>query len=126
MTAPTDLRLTRLTARILTRFVEGNAIEPDGLVRLTHDIHRALRDPEPDVPVLQKPTAAEIRDSVTEDGIRSFLDGRTYRMLKRHLNTHRLTPDEYRRRFGLAADYPLVAPASLARRASLRPAARRA
>ena len=49
----------------------------------------------------------------------SFIDGRSYKSLKRHLSTNGLTPDEYRERFGLPKDYPMVAPAYSAQRSEL-------
>lgn len=59
---------------------------------------------------LEKPNRAAIRKSVTEEGIISFLDGKTYRTLKRHLTTRGFTPASYREAFGLPNDYPIVAP----------------
>jgi predicted transcriptional regulator len=57
-----------------------------------------------------KATSAQIRRSIRPDGLISFLDGRTYRILRRHLTTHGLTPEEYRERFGLPTSYPMVSP----------------
>lgn len=73
------------------------------------------RDPGADAPVeveeLEKPSRAAMRKSVTEEGIVSFIDGRTYKTLKRHLSTRSYTPDSYRERFGLSAEYLMIAPA---------------
>ena len=68
---------------------------------------------------VEKPTPAQIRKSVTDDGIVSFLDGKTYKTLKRHLSAHGFDPRSYRERFGLPADYPMVAPAYAAKRSAL-------
>ena len=67
---------------------------------------------------LSKPTAAEIRRSIREDGLVSFEDGRSYRTLKRHLTTHGLTPAQYREKWGLPDDYPMVCASSSAMRSA--------
>lgn len=67
----------------------------------------------------QYKTEEEIKASITPDGIISFLDNRAYKTMRRHLQTHNLTGEQYRERFGLPADYPLVAPNYSARRAAL-------
>lgn len=56
--------------------------------------------------------------SYSDDGIVSFLDGRTYRMLRRHLAAYGHTPQSYRQYFGLPVDYPMVAPAYSAARSA--------
>lgn len=56
------------------------------------------------------PTAVQIRDSIRPDGLISFEDGRTYKTLRRHLNRLGITPRQYREKWSLPADYPLVAP----------------
>jgi predicted transcriptional regulator len=61
---------------------------------------------EPSVPKL---TAAQIRKSILPDALISFEDGKTYRTLKRHLSTRGLTPEQYREKWGLPRDYPMVA-----------------
>lgn len=64
-------------------------------------------------------TAAQIRKSVQPDRLISFIDGKSYKTLKRHLTANGLTPATYRERFGLPADYPMVAPDYSERRSSL-------
>jgi predicted transcriptional regulator len=71
---------------------------------------------EPEAP---KPSAAEIRKSRSPEYLTSFIDGRKYKSLKRHLTTNGLTPDEYRSRYGLPKDYPMVAEAYSAQRSAL-------
>ena len=56
---------------------------------------------------------------MSEEFLTSFVDGRKYKSLKRHLSTNGMTPDEYRAKFGLPKDYPMVAPAYSAQRSSL-------
>jgi len=66
-----------------------------------------------------KPTAAEIRRSIRDDGLVSFEDGRSYKTLKRHLTTRGLTPAQYREKWSLPDDYPMVCAASSAMRSAL-------
>ena len=68
---------------------------------------------------IDRPSAAQIRKSVRPDGIVSFIDGKTYKTLKRHLTSHGLDPKSYRERYGLPVDYPMVAPAYAERRSAL-------
>lgn len=65
------------------------------------------------------PTAAQIRASVTPDGLTSFEDGRIYKTLRRHLARHGLTPAQYRQKWGLPPDYPMVAPKLSAMRSEM-------
>lgn len=64
----------------------------------------AAAEPEPRL------TPAQIRNSVKPDGIVSFEDGRSYKTLRRHLSSLGMTPTQYRQKWGLPADYPMVAP----------------
>ena len=66
-----------------------------------------------------KLTPAQVRKSITEDGLISFEDGRRYKTLKRHLAVRGLTPAEYREKWGLPRDYPLVAASYSAKRSAL-------
>jgi predicted transcriptional regulator len=68
---------------------------------------------------VDKPTPAQIRKSVQHDGIVSFIDGKTYKTLKRHLTANGLSPQSYRERYGLPADYPMVAPSYAEQRSAL-------
>lgn len=79
------------------------------LVPLDEDVEGAI----------EKPSAAQIKKSVTPDGITSFLDGKVYKSLKRHLTTHGLTPQEYRQKYGLPFDYPMVAATYAAQRSEM-------
>jgi len=65
-----------------------------------------------------------VRKSITDAGLISFPEGRTYQSLKRHLTAHGMTPQSYRERFGLAPTYPMVAPAYAAKRSALAKAMR--
>ena len=115
--------LRQLTAEIVSSYVEANAIAPGDLPALINLTFTALDGAshagiaEPDS--VAKPTAAQIRKSITPGALISFIDGRPYRMLKRHLTAAGLTPADYRARFGLPRDYPLTAPSYSATRSAL-------
>jgi len=116
-------RLKQLTAEIVSSYVEANKIAAADLPDLIQSTFAALGDvnqsavEEPNS--VAKPTAAQIRKSITPDALISFIDGRPYRMLKRHLTTAGLTPAGYRARFGLPADYPITAVSYSAKRSAL-------
>ena len=105
--------LIALTADIVSAHVSNNSVAVNDLPNLIQNVHNALSglgtQPEP-VPVKQEP-AVSIRSSVKPDFIVCLEDGKKLKMLKRHLMTHyQMTPDEYRQKWGLATDYPMVAP----------------
>lgn len=108
--------LLSLTADIVVAFLANNKVDPVAVPEVISSTYAALvylTAPQVEAiqePVREKPNRAAIRKSVTEEGIVSFLDGKTYRTLKRHLTTRGYTPDSYREAFGLPADYPIVAP----------------
>ncbi|WP_264050405.1 MucR family transcriptional regulator [Methylobacterium flocculans] len=128
MSESTEAQITdfvELTGDIVAAYVSNNPVRPGDLPELIRTVHAALNGlangtagaaPEAEI---EKPTAAQIRKSVTPDGIVSFLDGKTYKTMKRHLTGHGLDPYSYRQRFGLPADYPMVAPAYAAQRSAL-------
>jgi predicted transcriptional regulator len=107
--------LIELTAEIVSAFVSNNSINSGDLSGLIGDVHAALKRtangvaPEPE-PEPLKP-AVSIRKSITPDYIICLEDGKRFKSLKRHLRTHYdLTPEEYREKWGLPSDYPMVAP----------------
>ncbi|MET3780785.1 putative transcriptional regulator [Brevundimonas sp. 1080] len=102
---------------IVVAYLANTKIDPAEVPQLIGAPHAALvqltvrrHEEKPDV-AREKPNRVAIRKSVTPDGIISFLDGKTYRALKRHLSTRGYTPASYREAFGLPDDYPIVAPA---------------
>jgi predicted transcriptional regulator len=105
--------LITLTADIVSAHVSNNSVAVSDLPLLIQNVHNALtglggRTDEPEVK--QEP-AVSIRSSVKPDYIVCLEDGKKLKMLKRHLMTHyQMTPDEYRQKWGLNADYPMVAP----------------
>jgi predicted transcriptional regulator len=106
--------LTSLTAEIVAAYVSNNSVGGDDLGSLIGDVHAALtrarKGPSEPTPEPQEP-AVSIRRSVTPDYIVCLEDGKKFKSLKRHLRTHHgLTPDEYRSKWDLKKDYPMVAP----------------
>lgn len=91
-----------------------NNVRPDQIGQLLTNIHTALANlgqPEKQAePVVPKADARAIRRSITPDALISFIDGKPYKTLKRHLTTQGTTPEQYRRTYGLPADYPMTAP----------------
>ena len=115
--------LLNMTVGIVANYVGNNSIKPEEVSRLIASTYTALQnvgDQQGEEPeVYDQPSAAQIRKSNTEAGLVSFIDGKTYQSLKRHLGTHGLTPADYRDRYGLKDDYPMVSPAYSARRSQL-------
>ncbi|MET3666702.1 MucR family transcriptional regulator [Caulobacter sp. 1776] len=112
-----------LTARIISAYVSSNALERADLPRLIRTVHEVLdgaaRGPDASVAAPAKPTLGAIRRSVRPEALVSFLDGRPYKTLKRHLHRHGLTEADYRARFGLPDDYPMTAPEYRDRRSAM-------
>ncbi|MDQ0396438.1 MucR family transcriptional regulator [Labrys monachus] len=105
-----------ITADIVSAYVSNNSVAHIDLPKLIADVHSALmrlaqgRGEEAPAEVQQIPAVA-IKKSVTPDYIISLEDGKKFKSLKRHLSSHyNMTPDEYRAKWGLPADYPMVAP----------------
>lgn len=105
--------LIGLTVDVVTAFVGNNAVAVADLPGLVRTVHAALSGAEAPAPAVVeevvKPTPAQIRKSITPDALISFLDGKPYKALKRHLTTHGVTIAEYKARFGLPNDYPTTA-----------------
>jgi predicted transcriptional regulator len=102
----------RLTAQIVAAHVEHNVVQADALASLIQKVYQTLRDVGQAPPETAKPTpAVPIKQSVRPDFIICLEDGKKLKMLKRHLTTaYKMTPAQYRARWGLPADYPMVAP----------------
>ncbi len=104
--------LVELTASVVSAYVSNNAVGSSALPELISSIHQALTalTSPPPPPVAERPTpAVPIKKSVTPDYLISLEDGRRYKSLKRHLGGRGLTPDQYRTKWGLPHDYPMVA-----------------
>ena len=115
--------LLEMTVGIVANYVSNNRLQPDeisGLIAATHEAlsgaGSALDEPAMEI---AKPTPAQIKRSISDAGLISFIDGKTYQSLKRHLGTHGYTPQTYRETFGLRPDYPMVSPVYAAKRSAL-------
>ncbi|KQU86257.1 MucR family transcriptional regulator [Mesorhizobium sp. Root102] len=127
MTEETDNNidvLIELTADVVSAYVSNNPVPVGELPALIGQVHAALKGTagaslSAEEPEVLKP-AVSIRKSVTPDHIICLEDGKKFKSLKRHLSTHYgLTPDNYRVKWGLSADYPMVAPNYAASRSAL-------
>ncbi len=117
-----DEMLVTLTSDIVAAHVSNNSVAVADLPQLITNVYHALaglNQPTP-VPEVKQEPAVSIRASVKPDYIVCLEDGKKLKMLKRHLMTHYgLTPDDYRAKWGLPADYPMVAPNYADQRRSL-------
>jgi predicted transcriptional regulator len=118
----TRQQLLAMATQIVSSYVQHHRVEQGDLRGLINGIYRTLSDvrdsSKPEIkPELQP--AVPIRKSVTSDFIICLEDGKKLKMLKRHLRTvYGLSPDEYRAKWGLPSDYPMVAPAYAERRSA--------
>jgi predicted transcriptional regulator len=101
-----------LTAQIVSAHVSNNPVSPDILPTLIQDVYRTLANVGREPPQPDKPQpAVPVKKSVFPDHIVCLEDGKQLKMLKRHLKTsYNMTPEQYRERWGLPPDYPMVAP----------------
>lgn len=115
-----DEKLT-LTANIVAAYVANNAISASDLPSLIGNVYSALGSLGQPVAVLQPALvpAVPIKKSVTPDFIFCLDDGKKFKSMKRHLAGLGMTPDGYRAKWGLPADYPMVAPNYTATRSAL-------
>lgn len=114
--------LLALTTNIVSAHVANNSVALADLPRLIREVHDTLANVGGGAPREQeRPTpAVPVRRSVTPEYIVCLEDGKKLKMLKRHLKTaYNMTPEEYRDRWGLPADYPMVAPAYAKQRSKL-------
>jgi predicted transcriptional regulator len=112
-----------LAADIVAAFVSNNSVAATELPSMIQSVYRALNEaasgvkPQEAAPPLTP--AVPIKKSVTPDYIISLEDGHKYKSLKRHLSTRGMTPDDYRAKWGLPRDYPMVAASYSAQRSQL-------
>jgi predicted transcriptional regulator len=106
--------LLRMTTEVVAAYVSNNTLASAQLGDVIHAVYNSLRSldgqvAEP-VPEVLKP-AVPVRKSITPEFLICLEDGKKLKMLKRHLrSTYNLSPDEYRAKWGLGPDYPMVAP----------------
>lgn len=108
-------RIVELTAEIVAAYVANNPVAQSDLPRLIGEVYRSLSgatnvvEPKQETPEL-KP-AVPVRKSVAADHITCLEDGKKFKSIKRHLRTHHdLSPEQYREKWNLPSDYPMVAP----------------
>ncbi|KCZ94599.1 MucR family transcriptional regulator [Hyphomonas johnsonii] len=108
-----DTDVLQMTAEIVSSFVANNTVAADGLADLIKSVHLTIAELSGGAPAaVEKPEpAVSIAKSVTPEYLICLEDGRKLKMLKRYLRSrYDLTPEEYRTRWGLPAEYPMVAP----------------
>lgn len=101
-----------LTAQIVSAHVRHNTVAPEALPALIQDVYNTLMNVGKQPTQTEKPTpAVPVKQSIRTDRIICLEDGKSFSMLKRHLMTdHKLTPQQYREKWELPRDYPMVAP----------------
>ena len=118
-----ELDLTSFTADIVSAYVAHNVLSGEKLPEFIGSVYAALsrasvQDAEP--PQVELKPAVPVKKSVTPEFIICLEDGKKFKSLKRHLRSeYDLSPDEYREKWGLSRDYPMVAPAYAAARSNL-------
>jgi predicted transcriptional regulator len=113
-----------LAAEVVAAFVANNSLPIGDLPALIHSVRGALeklgRGPMDSTPAVEKrEPAVSIRKSITPDFLVCLDDGKPFKSLRRHLTTLGMTPDEYRAKWSLPADYPMVAPNYAAQRSEM-------
>jgi len=111
MSESTD-QVLGLTAQIVSAHVRHNAVSPDALPALIQEVYKTLTNVAKQPVQAEKPIpAVPVKQSIRQDRIICLEDGKSFSMLKRHLTTdHKMTPQQYREKWGLPRDYPMVAP----------------
>jgi predicted transcriptional regulator len=106
--------LLRMTADVVAAYVSNNTLATGQLADVIHAVYNSLRGLEGQVaetPTEPLKPAVPVRKSITPEYLVCLEDGKKLKMLKRHLrSTYNMTPDDYRTKWGLPADYPMVAP----------------
>ena len=114
-----DTSSLELVSKIVSAYVSKNSLPPGELPQLIKTVHEALKTPD-QVAAARPEPAVPIKKSIHPDYVICLEDGMKLKMLKRHLRaSYDMSPDEYRQRWGLPADYPMVAPKYAAVRSEL-------
>lgn len=118
-----NVTFVELTAEIVCAYVGNNAVPAADIPALIKQVHNALTEASatastPEAPKLEP--AVPVNRSITPDYLICLEDGKKFKSLKRHLRTsYNMTPEEYREKWGLRPDYPMVAPNYAAERSKL-------
>jgi predicted transcriptional regulator len=118
-----QIDLVEASADIVSAYVSNNSVMPVDIADLIAQVHAALSklgiEPEA-LPAAPPIPAVSIKKSITREYLVCLEDGLQFKSLKRHLNTkYKLTPEQYRSRWSLPSDYPMVAPAYTERRSAI-------
>ncbi|MBV8578438.1 MAG: MucR family transcriptional regulator [Acetobacteraceae bacterium] len=118
---PANQNVLGLTAQIVSAHVSNNSVPPDALPSLIQEVYKTLAGVGKDPITAERPQpAVPVKKSVFPDHIVCLEDGKKLKMLKRHLKTaYNMTPEQYRERWNLPPDYPMVAPNYARHRSSL-------
>lgn len=111
------------TAEIVAAYVSRNSVPVSELPHLIRSVHDSLAKlgtaPTIEAPAAKREPAVSVKKSITDEFIVSLEDGRKFKSMKRYLSGLGMTPADYRAKWGLPNDYPMVAPANAARRSEL-------
>ncbi len=120
---PADGNFIELTAEIVSAYVSNNTVPAAEIPGLISQVHMALARVSGkfgDAPAEPLKPAVSVKKSITPEFIVCLEDGKKFKSLKRHLRTqYNMTPEQYREKWGLSADYPMVAPNYAAARSQL-------
>jgi predicted transcriptional regulator len=118
---PANQNVLGLTAQIVSAHVSNNSVSPDALPSLIQEVYKTLAGVGKEPISAERPQpAVPVKKSVFPDHIVCLEDGKKLKMLKRHLKTaYNMTPEQYRERWNLPPDYPMVAPNYARHRSSL-------
>ncbi len=120
---PASGNYIELTAEIVSAYVSNNTVaaaEIPGLISQVHTALARVSGKSGDAPVEPLKPAVSVKKSITPEYVVCLEDGKKFKSLKRHLRTqYNMTPEQYREKWGLGADYPMVAPNYAAARSQL-------
>jgi len=114
-----DEIFTGLTADVVSAYVSNNPVPRADIAELIANVHRAIASLSQPQAVAKPVPPVDPKKTIKPDYIVSLEDGKRYKSLKRHLSRFGLTPDEYRSKWDLPRDYPMVAPSYAAARSEL-------
>jgi predicted transcriptional regulator len=125
LSSDSSSEMVELTAEIVSAYVANNSVHLTDLPNVIASIHSALQNlgPSQEQPKEKLTPLMPIKKTITSEFLISLEDGKRYKSLKRHLSGRGLTPQEYRQKWGLPSDYPMVAPDYAAQRSQLAKAA---
>ena len=121
-----DIKLIEIASEIVAAYVSSNSVRSSDLPAVIASVHATIDGLVRGGAVVaaiegavETPSPTQVPRSIGRDGLVSFIDGKSYKTLKRHLTANGLTPERYRERYGLPADYPMVCASYSEQRSSL-------